>query len=848
MRPGYVGVSDLAADHALNPLGLSSSPRMLSWKLNGSGRPQRTEVVAATSPELLSHSDIWSTALDGDVSWVNWPSDLELSARANVWWSARVLSTDGVQGDWAIPALFEIALAPDDWTSQWITHPDWTTSAPVATSLPAFSRSFFLGTAPAKARLYVTGLGVQETFVNGERIGGAYLEPGYADYSIRVPAMAWDVTPLLREGENVITASLGTGTSWVGRDPARYTKLEQTISLPRYLAQLEVELEDGTAQIITTDDSWSAWLSPVVSSHWYGGEDLREPDTPPEPVAAVQLGAVTEFPPPWFTTSAPVRVVELRSPVSEHVSKSGTRVIDFGTNIAGQVRAIIPPSEAGSVKFWPSELLNDHGDVDQTSTGTPIFDRLTRASSGAQSTQFRPSMSYHGFRYVAVTSDSDIAQGVEICAAVLRADLPVVGHTTTSDPFLNKLHDMIDRAVQGNMFSVFTDCPHREKLGWVEQLYLCFDVLARSYDVSAHLRQSLTHIRDAQLPSGLIPSIAPEMIDFSGDAWNGDPNAFRDDPNWSGVIAHLPWRLYETYADERALSENWDAIVKHVAYLDGRSVDGLLDYGLGDWVTTDATTPRSMVATYGYITTLEAAVKVAHTLGERDAATRFTTSLEYSRGKFRDAFWSADSQIWGSGSQASFALAFDLGLVDPDEEAATWDALLASINEARDLITVGEIGLPALLRTLTSHNADDLINMLIRQEHGPGYAHQVASGATALTESWQGPEGPAAQGSQNHFMLGIIDDWLTGTVCGLRQQAGSIGWRRVAIAPKLLQGVDWARTSFSSPTGEISVAWQRNARLVTVTATLPPGVSGSLAVKDTFMEIGTGVNSITVEE
>ena len=842
---------DLAADHALNPIALPGAPSRLAWKVRGStGHPTSAHIEAASSRKLLldGRADTWLARTGSRDAWVDWPTASNLASRTVVWWRVQLEGDHGRRGPWSMPAVFEVALADaSDWSARWITHPAWALTGrgkPAPAALPRLSRTFVLESTPVRARLYTSGLGVAETFVNGTRVGDAFLEPGYADYSKRIPVSAWDIAPLLRPGWNTIEAALGTGMSYVSRIKDRYSKLENEQIPPRYLAQLEIELSDGQKLLIATDSSWNATLGEDLLAHWYGGQDVVEEHGSALPVAnvAVEVGRVIDFAPLWWKTTAPIRVVQRMHPTRIHRLTTGSRVYDFGTNIAGQIRAQFSHAVPGQrVRFWPGELLHADGKVDQTSTGHPIFDSFVPATPVAR---FAPTLTYHGFRYVEITDLTPTAPDPQLTAEVLRADLPRAGMTETSSSFLNTLHTIIDRAVQGNMYSVFTDCPHREKLGWIEELYLCFDLLARGYEVAAHLKQSLALIRDAQLDSGLIPSIVPEFINFAGDTWSGDDNAFRDDPNWGGAIVFLPWRLYTTYADRAVLADNWEAIIRYIDYLATREIDGLLDHGLGDWIAIDTSTPRGMVASFGYQRILATAAKIARELGHSVEAKAYEANAARVLEVFATTFGSDDGTQWGSGSQASYALALDLGAVPDASIPVARDALLAAIDDAGAQISVGENALPSLLRVLTLHGCDDIIDALVRQPDGPGYAHQITSGATALTESWQGPEGPSAQGSQNHFMLGMIDDWITGTVCGLRQAEGSIGWQRVVIAPTPLDNLDWAHTSYSSPAGEIDVRWDRRADEIVVTVALPPGVTADFWFAGEVLVLGPGIHAI----
>lgn len=840
---------DLSADHALNPLALPAAPARLHWRFRGAGDIEGITIRASQSPEALSHDGeaTWSFSAAQTHAWIDWPTHFAVPPGSFVWWKVRPRLVDGSHGDWSETAVFGVAPALQDWRAQWITHSSWTDETHRPWALPNLGHRFTLSAAPRRAVLYVTATGVQETFVNGRRVGGAYLEPGYSNLDVRVAASAWDVTELLHKGTNDLRAVLGTGIGWVVKEPHRYSKLERKAALPRYMAQIVITAENGATQVVSTDDTWSAWLGENAEAHWYGGQDVLAERVQEDPERAVALGSAEDFPPPWFTTSAPVRVVDTLQPVEVRQTAHDSHVLDFGVNFAGQVRGHFPTAPA-AITFRPSEMLDEHGAVNQTSTGSPIFDRLLNDhphKDGA--VDFAPSLTYHGFRYLEVEGLPEITPQ-SIWADVLRADLPRVGRTATSSEYLNRLLKVIDRAVQSNMFSVFTDCPHREKLGWIEQLYLCFGLLSRGYDIAAHLRQALTHIRDAQQENGMVPTTAPEMINFSGDGWRGDPDAFRDDPNWGAALVLVPWRLYCTYADRSVLEENWSAMQRYANYLRSREVGGLLDHGLGDWIALDTSTPRALVATAGYIVVLDTLAQIAATLTRTEESMFYAAEAERARGSFVAAFREPEGVVWGSGSQASLALALDIGVVENREERATVDALVAAIRAADGQISVGENALPALLRQLSKHGYDHLIHDLIRQEDGPGYGYQLASGATALTESWQGPLGPVEQASQNHFMLGMVSDWITDRVCGLKQADDSIGWQKVIVEPTPVAGLDWAETEYLAPSGRIETRWTRDEDILRIEVTLPPGVTGELRFDGCRFPLSAGTNRTNIPD
>lgn len=820
---------DLRADDRRAPLALGSAAPVLAWRMRSSTRdaePSAVLIEAASSRDALERgeADLWSTGpLPFTVPRLRW-AGAELVSRSEVHWRVALLTADVSTVVWSAPSSFEVALLDSrEWEAEWITHPDWVTGE--GSALPVLGEDFVVPTDVRRARLYASGAGVFSIDLNDSPASPDVLSPGYSTWDVRVGATAWDVTALLRPGANTIRVHLGTGIAWVPPLEGRYTKLSTLALAPRALIRLEMVLADGSTAVVRSGRTWKATTGSVIASHWYGGEDqdLRLADgngaIDGAWVPASVLGAASAHE-PWWSEHPPLRVTE-RIPAAEVVRLGdGTRIVDFGVNVAGWPVLDLGPGRAGDeVTVWPAEML-DQGRADQHSIGMPTWDSVITPEGAVQ---WHPRFVYHGFRYLEVRGLAE--RDAEFEAWVIRASNDSAGGLASSDPFITTLHTIIDRAVQGNMYSVFTDCPNREKLGWVEQLNLCFEAVARNYDVNAHLRDALCHIRDAQLADGSVTSIAPETVSFAGIELGGDPDPFRSDVNWGGVIAFLPWRLYENYGDPTVLEENWNAIVRYGDYLDSRADAGILDFGLGDWIAIDTSTPRALVATFGYIRFTETAARIAKVLGRHADHDRFARIAEAARKAVSERFLNADG-TWGSGSQASYALALDLGIADD----YAFERLLDAIEANAGCVSVGENSWPSLLAVLHARGRDDVIDRMVRTVDGPGYGWQIMHGATALAESWQGAAGAKFENSQNHFMLGMVHDWLHADIAGLAQAAGSIGWRRMRVRPTPVGSVGSMSTEYETPYGRAAVSWIRSEAGFELEVVVPPGSSAVVEV------------------
>ena len=648
-----------------------------------------------------------------------------------------------------------------------------------------------------RARLAFTGNGVVVPLIDGAPAITGQLEPGYAPPSGPSAATSWDVTHALHEGAHTLTLALGSGMAFLPAEPDRYTKYRRVGEALWVRAALHLHHRDGRVETVTTGPDWEARLGPTHVAHWYGGESFDASSTSDWGPVALTPGTAHAW--RW---APPVQVTEVVA--AEMITDDiDCRVFDIGVNAAGRPRLTLAAPAEGPMTIAPAELLDaDHIGVDQSTTGSPIWDL---ARLGPEQREWAPSFVYHGARYLEVNgAPADTAIDFEI----MRAANEPVQTFTTSHRFLHRLHTAIDRAVQSNMYSVFTDCPHREKLGWLEQLHLCFDALARGYDVKAHLQDAVRHMADSQTATGLIPSIAPEHVVFDYDSHRGDATAFRDDPNWGRAVLEVPWRLYRHYGDTTAIEAAWPAAVRYLDHLRSRAHGHLLDHGLGDWVALDDSAPVGMTATWGYARAAETAANTAAVLGDGRAHERYTRLAREIWAAWRDRYRD-DTGVWGSCSQTSWALALSAPVLGPGERAIAYERLREAVEEDGGAFTVGEIALPALIDAFTEHGDGDVLLAIMQREDVPGYGLQLAGGATALTESWQGADGHAGVVSQNHFMLGAIDAWILGHVAGLRRHPGDIGWRHVVIDPLDLLAVESAALTYESPYGRYEVSWRR---------------------------------------
>jgi alpha-L-rhamnosidase len=699
--------------------------------------------------------------------------------------------------------------------------------APAA--LPVLARDFPVRREVASARLYVTGMGVYRATVNGEPVSSDVLEPANTQHADRIPYATYDVTDKLREGENTWGLELGNGI-WnvfnVPSDPSRYIKAAAGHGAPRALGQLEVTYDDGSTEIVSTDDSWDSTLGEVTFTNWYGGEDHDARRSlgrwnAPGADRTDWMDATTVSAPHGGTdlvarVNPPIQQVDTLETVKVTQPKPGVHVFDLGVNFAGWQQLTTSGPAGTRITMKPAEKLLADGTVDMRSVGGNIRDTFTLAGSGEET--FTPRFVDHGFRSLQVEGLATAPTNDTVKGLVLRASNERVGSFETSDPLMTDIHRIIDRSVQSNMYSVFTDCPHREKLGWLDQTNLVFDTVAYGYDVQAHYRKMLQDVVDAQQENGLIPTTAPEDSLFAG--------AFRHDANWGATLAVSSWQLYQWYGDDSAIRAHWPDMVEYYDYLSGLAPNGILSGGLGDWITpASPVTPPAVTQTWALKRIATHMSWIAAARGDDAAAEKYEAEAKKVATAFHERFYNTSTGLYGNGDQASQALALEEDMVPAELRQTVLDRFVKMVRDANDHVVVGEIGLHAVVELLSRERLDDVLFDWVQRTDGHSYGSFLNRGSTSLPESWN-----SANASQNHYMLGAIDSWFTSRVAGIAQAPGSVAWERVVIEPVLVGDVASASAEYESVRGVISSGWTREGGELTLRVTVPGNTRATVRV------------------
>jgi hypothetical protein len=698
-------------------------------------------------------------------------------------------------------------------------------------------RTFSVRPGLRRALVHVCGLGHGELTLNGARVGEDLLAPGWTTYGKTCLYDSHDVTALLHPGENAAGLFLGGGMYSVR--PGRYLKFVTAFQPLTAIAQLRLEYEDGSVENVGTDETWRAHAGPVTFANVFGGEDhdarLEQNDWDRPNFDDAGWAAATGHAGPGgvlrgFSHAAPpLRAHGTLRPVTVRERTPDRRIFDFGQNAALMPRLRVRGSAGAGVKLWPAELLQTDGTLDRRSVGVgDAWWLYTLAGRPGGETWF-PRFFYHGCRYVEAElspgEDGALPAIESLEGVVVHSSTPPVGEFACSSELFNRIRTLIRWAQRSNLSHVLTDCPHRERLGWLEQYHLNGPSLRCEFDLARLFRKTFADMADAQTAGGLVPDIAPEFVQFHG--------GFRDSPEWGSAIILAAWQHYVWTGDEGPLREHYDAMVRYLGHLTRRATGHLLAHGLGDWCDLGPKppgfaqlTPVALTATAFYHLDACALADIAAVLGRTADARRHRALAAEIRTAFNREFFHADTGTYATGSQTANALPLAAGLAPPGAEAGLIAALVRDIGGRGFAPTAGDVGFRHVLRALAAHGRSDVIAAMNLQTAQPGYGYQLARGATALAETWSAD--PAC--SQNHFMLGHIMEWFYADLAGLAPDPAGPGFARVIVRPQPVPGVTWARVAHDSPRGRVAVAWRIEAGGFHLDVELPPNVTATVVL------------------
>jgi hypothetical protein len=852
----------LTCEKMAHPLALETSQPRFGWQLLSDVQGDRQTAYEMT---VSSHEGgvVWhSEKIDSNQSqWVVYQGKA-LQPGVRYRWTVRVWDRQGRPSDSA-PAFFETAPVFSART-QWIGaitraqsqlpvgrrdfHSPSLKNAtyramydsihPLALRSIYLRRSFRVDKPVDKAIVYVSGLGHYRLSVNGQAVSCDRFAPAWSDYDQTVYYNAYPVDSLLANGENAVGILLGNGFyNAVGN---RYRKLWVTFGPPTLFLEMHVVYKDGSREIIASDNQWKYAPSPITFNDIYGGEDydarLEQPgwdgpsfDDRQWSAAVVQEAPKGQLRPQQLTN---VRCMERFAPVSI-TRVDSSFVLNMGQNLSGYPSVRLSGKRGQTVRLTVGERLDEAtGYVSQQQSGSPHTYSYTLKGNGVET--WHPEFSYYGFQYIQIDGVETLP---DIQAHFLRNAVDETGHFESSNLLFNQIHLLIKNAVKSNMQSIFTDCPQREKLGWIEETHLNGPGLLYNWDLTQFFPKVMQDIRDGQQPNGLIPSIVPEYVVFDESLRD-----FRDSPEWGIASILVPWMYYRFYGDDSLIKNYFDVMKAYVDYLTSRADGHILSHGLGDWYDYgpyragfSRNSPVEVSATAHYYYAAFLTAQAAQLLSGAADEKQYSALAEQIRRAFNARFFHPESGQYANGSQFCNAVALFMSLVEPADRPAVLENLKADIRTHGYRLTTGDVGNRYLFQALALNGENEMMYAMHNHEEVPGYGFQLKFGATTLTEQWD----PRQGASWNHFMMGQIDEWFFRTLAGIEPDAP--GFHTFIIRPQPVGDLTYVNATHETLYGPISVAWKRAGDRFTLSVAVPVNTQATLYLPDgSVREVASG--------
>ena len=879
----YATVTPVAprCEYRVNPLGIDETQPRLTWRVESSERGAKQtvyKILVASSAKLLKQNtgDLWDSGKISSDDTVNISyAGKPLVSRQQCFW--KVCVWDGNEkSEWSEPATLTMGLlAPEDWKADYIslrdTTPVWRDTK-ILFLPPAhqFRKEFSAPKTVKRATIYSTALGIYELYLNGQRVGDARFAPGWTDYHQRAYYNTYDVTSLVKRGNNALGAWLGDGwysgyigfglltgigTEHIGRNTYGKT--------PALMAQLEIEYADGSREIIPTDKSWKVtgdgpvregdflmgetydarremrgWANPGFDdANWrpaiFAAEngsapanfyEYKNPETNGEPLAIhgrpVDLGfkrpaKLEAFP------GLPVRPIQEIKPIAITSPTNGVYIFNLGQNFAGAVRLKVKGAAGTDIQLRYGEMLYPDGRLMNDNY------RKARATDhyilrGDGSEEWTPRFTFHGFQYVEVTGYPGKPGEDAITGIVLHSDTPLTSGFECSDPMANRLFKNVVWTQRANFLDLPTDCPQRdERFGWMGDAQIYAHCATLNADVAAFYTKWLREVMESQRLSGAFPGYCPypfqHGLDF-GTAWCD-----------AGVIC--PWTVWQAYGDTRIIERCWPFMVKFMDWRKSTSQNYLgIVHGnnWGDWLSFGGKTPLDYVDTVYFAYSANLMSQMAAAIGKADEAAAYADLFNRIKAAFNKKYVHADGTL-SVDTETAYALALYMDLVPAELRVKSGkilaDKLRSSETADNSGMTTGFLGTRPLLPVLTSVGENDLAVKHFQSVKFPSWGYEVAQGATTIWEHWDsytkahgfgGIDGKqnSSMNSFAHYSFGAVCEWMINDLAGI--QSDGPGYDKIIIHPhpptpgsnKDHEPIHWVKAHYNSIHGRIASNWR----------------------------------------
>jgi len=789
-------ITSCKVNHLVNPMGVQLGYPVFQWIV---------EDADGEDPFHLQYR-ITITTTKGDAYETEWKNfsplgtelPLPLAPRTRYEWSLSVRMDDG--SVIAFPCgFFETGKAEEPWSAQWITCDNEQRRHPV------FMKEFSLQSDKLihSARLYITGLGLYEAYINGEKAGDEFLAPGCTAYSQWLQVQTYDVTGHLKDN-NSLSVLLGNGW-YKGRFGANKDFVDGHKRRWEMIAELHINYKDGTSEMIASDSTWKVVRSNMIASDIYDGEIIDDTlEKLPEEQAAVCDGPGMRL---LDRLSPPVKEQEHFTPTVIQ-TPAGELVLDLGQNHSGLFRLKVHEPKGTKLRIQVGETLQDGNFYrDNLRSAKAEF----RYTSDGEERILRPHFTFYGYRYAKLEGFTNFTEE-DFESFAIYSDMEERGSLVTGHSKVNKLISNTKWGMKSNFVDVPTDCPQRdERMGWTGDAQVFSSTALYLADAYAFYTKYLFDMGLEQKErNGMVPDIVPAFHNNKFSA------------AWGDATCIIPWNMYLFTGDAAILHqhyENMKAWVTYIERIDNNNHGWRKVFHYGDWLALDCPytgndqvrggTDEGFVADVYYRKSLLIVAKTASVLGYFDEAKRYETKADQVLKGLQEEFYSVTGRCCIP-TQTAAVLTLHEKLHRKDRAIEQLSLLL---ENREDKLSTGFVGTPILCETLTECGLTEKAYKLLLNDEYPGWLYAIDQGATTIWERWNsidetGHISSTGMNSLNHYAYGSIVSWIWNGCAGLSPVEDEPGFRKARIAPQVNYKLSKMDAVYHSPAGTYQVFWE----------------------------------------
>ena len=815
-----VSVKNLRCENRVNPIGIDNRNPCFSWQLVSG---QRNILQSAFEIRIMNKpgkTELWNSGKQQSAQSVFVPyAGGTLKSAVIYFWQVRVWDNQGRVSDWSEKAFWQMGLLEaSDWKAKWIESesPADTVNGPAL----QFRKQFKAGKKIASATVFITTHGIYEAFINGEKIGNAFLTPGWTSYNKRLQYQVYDVTGLLENGDNVIGVTVGSG--WYRTALAWNNNKNVYGKKIALLLQLEINYADGSHETFLSDGSWkTSDAGPIRDSEIYNGEtvDARKDksgwnktgynDYGWQPVVEKNLSKDKLV----ATYNEPVTKHEVFHPVRIFKTPKGEQVVDFGQNLVGWAQLKVKGNAGDELTVDHAEVLDKEGNF-YTENLRAAKARNIYILNGQGEEFFEPHFTFQGFRYIRLKGYPGEIKRDNISAVTLYSEMNPTGQFTCSNPLLNQLQHNIQWGQKGNFLDVPTDCPQRdERLGWTGDAQAFSRTASFNMGVHNFFSKWLKDLAADQNGDGRVPFVVPNVLDSMAGGSAG----------WADASTIIPWNMWLAYGDPQILRDQYASMKAWVGFMQNHSKDYLWNTGFhfGDWLFyrpaddndgRSAVTDKYFIAQCFFAHSTQLLLNAAKVLNKPDDVNLYTDLLKCVKEAFLKEYVTPSGRLI-SGTQTAYVLALQFDMLPENLRAQAALRLVINIQDYNNHLTTGFLGTPYLCHVLSRFGYDTVAYKLLLQETYPSWLYPVKMGATTIWERWDGEKPDSSfqtpgMNSFNHYAYGAIGDWMYRNITGMDTHEEGAGYKKILIRPHPGGRLSYANADLETGYGKLSVHWK----------------------------------------